>query len=261
MKELLRKILIGLILYANTSLCFSQDQSPFQLGADIMSRYIWRGMNLGGSSPSIQPWMKFDFLAGSPNHSLTVGAWGAYTFSNTAGQEVDLFLIYSYKEFLSFTITDYFAPGINPTYGRGSFFNFNSDSTSHVLEGAVSFNGTQTFPLTFLFAMNFYGNDARRINNDGSAGKIMMSNYFEAGYRADIGGVALNLFVGATLNQSDESAGEVGYYGNTSAGIINLGIKASKNLTITDSFSIPVQASIVTNPESGDIFLVFGFSF
>jgi len=239
----------------------SQEGSKVHAGVDLMSRYVWRGMNLGGSSPSIQPCLKFDFISGNTNHTLSTGFWGAYTFSNTAGQEVDMFIVYSFKEFLSLTLTDYFAPGVDFSSEGGNFFNYDKDSTSHVLEGTISFNGTRKFPFTFLVAVNFFGNDSRRINLDGSSGEIFFSNYFEAGYKTELGDVALNLFVGATLTKPDEGASEVGYYGNTSAGIINLGIKASKSLTITDSFSIPVQASLVANPEAGNVFMVFGFSF
>jgi hypothetical protein len=240
---------------------FSQEESKVHAGVDLMSRYVWRGMNLGGSSPSIQPCLKFDFMSGNTYHSLSTGFWGAYTFSNTAGQEVDMFIVYSFKEFLSLTLTDYFAPGVDFSSEGGNFFNYDKDSTSHVLEGTISFNGTKKIPLTLLFAMNFYGNDARRMNSDGSSGKIFMSNYLEAGYKITISDIALNFFIGATLNKPDNEKGEVGYYGNTSAGVINLGLKASREIVITETFTVPVQASLSANPESGDIFFVFGFSF
>jgi hypothetical protein len=34
-------------------------QISFDFGADIMSRYIWRGLDLGGPGPSIQPFAQW----------------------------------------------------------------------------------------------------------------------------------------------------------------------------------------------------------
>lgn len=240
---------------------FSQSDSPVQLGADFMSRYIWRGVNLGGSSPSIQPWIKLNMNSKDSNHALSIGAWGAYTFSQTSNQEVDLYMTYTFKNALSFTVTDYFFPEYYSTEGRSGFFNYDSDSTCHVLEGIVSFNGTEKIPFTFMFAMNFYGNDARRLNSDGSVAGIFMTKYVELGYKKNIKGVDFNAFVGAALDKPDTDKGELGFYGNDSAGIINLGLKVSKSILITENYSLPVQASLITNPEAGNIFMVFGISF
>jgi hypothetical protein len=239
---------------------FSQDESPVQLGADFMSRYIWRGVNLGGSSPSIQPWISYSLSAGEASQ-LTIGAWGAYTFSETSNQEVDIYLTYNIKDIVSLTVTDYFFPGLYSAGERTRYFNYDKDSTCHVFEGIISFNGTEKIPFTFLFGMNFYGNDARRINSDDSPGKIFMTKYVELGYNKSIGDVDFNLFVGAALDKPNTDRGELGFYGNRSSGIINLGIKAAKSIRISDKYVLPVQASLITNPEAENIFMVFGISF
>lgn len=260
MTKLLR-VIMAIALLAGVSLqSVAQEESPLQLGADLMSRYVWRGVSLGGSSPSIQPWLKYDFKKADSPHALTIGSWAAYTFSQTANQEVDLYLTYSYNEMLSVTVTDYFFPELFTTADRKNYFNFDKDSTCHVFEGIVSFNGTEKIPFTLLFAMNFYGNDARKINADGSTGKIFMSKYVEVGYGKSIGDVDFNVFLGAALDKPNKDRGEVGFYGNQSAGIVNLGIKASKAIKINDNFSLPVQASFITNPEAKNVFFVFGIS-
>lgn len=43
--------------------------------------------------------------------------------------------------------------------------------------------------------------------------------------------------------------------------LINASIKASKEIVITDSFSLPVFSQAVLNPDTKDVFLVFGVSF
>jgi len=240
---------------------FSQDESPVQFGADVMSRYIWRGVNLGGSSPSLQPWVKYNMKSKDSDHALSLGAWGAYTFSQTSNQEVDLYLTYTYKNAISLTITDYFFPGYYSSDNRNNFFNYDKDSTCHVFEGLISFNGTEKIPFTFLFAMNFYGNDARKVNSDGSTGKIFMTKYVELGYKKNIKGVDFNPFIGAALDKPNKDKGELGYFGNKTSGVVNLGLKVSKSIQISDKYALPVQASIITNPEAENIFMVFGISF
>jgi hypothetical protein len=256
------KAIAGVALFASIAVNgFSQDESPVQLGADVMSRYIWRGVNLGGSSPSLQPWIKYNMKSKDSNHVLSLGAWGAYTFSQTSNQEVDLYLTYTYKSVISLTVTDYFFPEYYSTMGRSRYFGYDKDSTCHVFEGVLSFNGTEKIPFTFLFAVNFYGNDARKINNDGSSRDIFMTKYVEVGYKKNIKGIDFNAFIGAALDKPNKDKGELGFYGNKTSGIINLGVKVSKSIQISDKYVLPVQASLITNPEAENIFLTFGISF
>lgn len=261
MCSFLRAFNAFIFLLALSGNVFSQSESPIQLGTDVMSRYVWRGVTLGGNSPSIQPWIKYSISEKDSIHALSVGAWGAYTFSQTSNQEVDIYLTYTYRNILSLTVTDYFFPEYYQSKIRSRYFNYNRDSTCHVFEAAASFNGTENFPFTILFGMNFYGNDARRVKDDVSVGKIFMTKYVEVGYKKNINGVGFNAFIGAAIDKPNKGRGEVGYYGNKTAGVINLGVKASKSIQISDKYSLPIQASLITNPEAENIFLVFGISF
>ncbi|MEZ4999176.1 MAG: hypothetical protein R2744_03295 [Bacteroidales bacterium] len=256
----------------------AQDGSPdgeslWSIGADFVSRYIWRGVNLGGSSPSIQPYIEFDF--GNDDHSFAVGAWGAYSVSaGQTGQEADLYFTYTIKNLFSLTLTDYFFP--DETVSRNSYFNYNmdwaaidngdSDQTGHVVEAALSFNGTDNFPVSLMFAMNVWGADSRKYVDDAGAmvpaDGIVMSKYIELGYSTGINGSALELFAGFSLDNPDIENGEpAGFYGQESAGLINLGLTLSREIGISDSYSLPVSGSLISNPEAGNIFMVFGISF
>lgn len=261
MKRLLKATIAFAFLYVITLNGFSQNESPIQFGADVMSRYIWRGVSLGGSSPSIQPWLKYNTSSKDSAHALSFGAWGAYTFSQTSNQEADLYLTYTFKNVISLTVTDYFFPEYYSTKARSRYFNYDKDSTCHVFEGTISFNGTDKIPFTLLFGMNFYGNDARKVNNDGSSGKIFMTKYVELGYKRNIKGVDFNAFIGAAIDKPNKDRGELGFYGNKTSGVINLGVKASKSIQLSEKYSLPIQASLITNPEAENIFLVFGISF
>jgi len=43
-------------------------------------------------------------------------------------------------------------------------------------------------------------------------------------------------------------------------GFVNIGITLSKEITISDDFSLPVCCSLITNPQAENIYMVFGFS-
>jgi hypothetical protein len=258
-------LILALLFMIPCSFLFSQEDTKwkgqFQIGGDIMSRYIWRGLNLGGDGVSIQPAMKFS--AGNPNHLLSLGAWGAYTFSPTANQEMDLTASYTFKSLLTVSVTDYFFPGLF-TGQRDKYFYYKQDTTGHVFEGAVQFSGTEKIPFTLFIATNFYGNDARKMKeindstfvNDG----IQYSTYIELGFFKSIKGFNLNAFVGGTVNNPDESLQETGYYGNTKPGITNVGIKLAKTISISEKFAFGLQTSLIANPMQNKIYLVFGIS-
>ncbi len=244
-------ILLLVATLSGTNLCQAQeevvaDENPFSVGVDIMSRYVWRGTDFG-ASPSIQPAVSVS------KWGLTLGAWGAYATNKGGIQEADLYLSYSIKDMISITVTDYFFPDEINGY---KYFNYDGDQTGHVFEGSISFNGTEKLPLTLLFATNFYGADARRINEDGTTGKIQYSTYAELGYAFKY----FEAFMGFNLTTPDTDKGEAGFYGS-SFGVVNLGVSAAKEIQITEKFSLPVSVSLITNPQKERIYLVAGFTF
>lgn len=241
-----KSLIFTLLLFGLFAVTQAQETS-LNTGADIMSRYVWRGLQPGGSSPSIQP--SLEFTAGN----LTVGTWGAFSVSNNLTiQETDLYLSYSIKEMFSVTLTDYFLP--DESLARNNYFEWEEDNTGHLLEVSASFLGTDSIPFTFLVAVNVWGADARHVNN-----KKQYSTYFELGYHGNCKDVEYNIFIGGTPTNPDSETGETGYYG-TEAGITNIGITAIKNITITDKFTLPVSTSFIINPQSENVYLVFGFT-
>jgi hypothetical protein len=245
---------------------FSQDSkkitADFQIGADIMSRYIWRGINLGGTGPSIQPTLKLN--VGNADHLFSIGGWGAYTFGPTSNQEVDMIVSYTFKGMLTLLVTDYFFPGLyNDKHDQ--YFYYRQDSTGHVFEGMVMFNGTNKIPFTLMVATNFYGNDARRMKevNDSTfiEDGLQYSTYIELGFKKTIKRFDFNAFVGGTVTSPNNSRHETGYYANTKAGFTNIGIKVARAIPVTEKYSIPIQASLIANPLQNKFYIVFGISF
>ena len=214
------------------------EASPLTLGADVVSRYVWRGLALS-SSPAIQPTIAYSF------GNVTVGTWGSFTFSREESQEVDLFVTYSLNSF-SVTLNDYFNP-VENSDEKIKYFEWGKDTTGHALELAASWEGTENFPLIVTAGLFFYGNDRDEITGDNE-----YSTYAEVAYPFDIKGVSLQPFAGLTFAE--------GYYSD-GFGLVNLGVKAEKEIKITGDFSLPISASFITNPDAGDVFLVVGMSF
>lgn len=232
---------------------FGQDEeksSNLSFGADVVSRYIWRGLNLGGSSPHVQPYIEYAF----GESGLAIGAWGSYsTGLGMAGAEADLYISWSPIEALNLTLTDYFFPSDQP-FERNDYFNYKKNETGHTLEAMLTLGGTEAFPLYATFAMNLYGADG--VNEKG---ENYLAKYIEIGYGKEFGDTALDVFLGMAPDNPKTDEGGEGWYGD-SAGIINLGLSLSKSIQVADK-TLPVFSSMIFNPEAGNFYLVLGLSF
>lgn len=205
------------------------------VGADILSRYVWRGVDYG-NSPSFQPSLALTI------GNFKLGTWGAYSFagSGTPFAEHDIwasFDIPTSAGTFSALYTDYYYPSAGLKY-----FNFEGEGTgAHTLEVGIAYAGPETVPLTVKAYFN--------VHNDPDK-----SAYVELGYPVAVQSVRLNFFVGG-------SAGKSFWYGTEQAAVINVGFTASKSITVTESFSLPVFASFIVNPDLEQSYLAVGMSF
>lgn len=215
----------------------SEDSLTFNLNADVVSRYLWRGLLLS-PNPNIQPYASIAYKG------LTFGAWGSYgTSTNYA--ESDLYLSYTAGQ-LTFTVNDYYTAS-DDSLQNFNYFNFKKSETLHALEGSITYAGPESFPISLTAATFFGGID----DYDGD-GKNDYSTYLEVAYTAQVSGVPVKLFVGGTPKK--------GLYSDKS-GLVNVGITATKSLKVNDDFEIPVFTSISVNPSTKDLFMVFGITF
>lgn len=211
------------------------------VGADIVSRYIWRGLEVGGNSPSIQP--SFNLSAGG----FTAGFWGALPTANpgAAVEEIDFYASYLFdlnnSGGISLGFTDYMFPNSGTKIGNFNNYDDEEGPGAHQLEANAGYYGPETFPIYFTFNIFFYNAANNPI-------------YFEAGYNTSINDVGFGFFIGGTPGE------ENGYYGVTEFSIINIGIKASKDITFSESFSLPVFGSVILNPSQENLFFVVGVS-
>ena len=216
--------LVVVSMHSATNLSAQEEASgpAFSTGADIVSNYIWRGTKLA-VGPAIQP--SVSFAAGN----FEIGAWGSFGFTSIEGAESDLYLSYSFPFGLSLGLTDYYFPG-------SMYFDFSDTTGSHALEINAGFSAGG-----FSLSANYIPNEA------GSAGSAGGDMYFEAGYDFS----AFNIFVGA---------GDGWHTSDGEFGLCNVGIGTSKEIKITEDFSVPVSGSIILNPEQEQFYVVIGFS-
>lgn len=211
------------LLTLSTTQLWAQEEdkeSNFSVGADVYSNYVWRGSKLG-KGPSFQPSVKF--ITGG----LTLGVWGAF---DAAGYtEADPYISYSFPFGLSLGLTDYYLPGLEA-------FDFSKSTGSHALE------------LNAGFAVGGLNLSANYILNEaGGVGSTGGDMYFQAGYSFKY----FNLFLGA---------GDGWYTSDGDFNICNVGLGTSKEIKITDTFSVPVTGQVILNPEKEQFYLVVGFS-
>lgn len=214
------------ILMLITSVPMAKAQE-WNAGLDIYSSYIWRGLKFG-TGAAFQP--SVDFTSGG----FTLGAWGSFSTGNNEAPEADLYAGYSFglgeKASLGLTLTDYYFPG-TPYF----------DGNSHYFEPMVTFGLGN---LSLNAAYMFYDG----AGNGNAAGDL----YLQAAYAA--GPVTITLG-GGNGQYSFENDNE-----DDAFGISNIGIGTSKEIKITDSFSLPISGSVILNPSSEQLFVVVGIS-
>ncbi len=218
--------------FLTTEAAFAQ----VDVGAALMSRYVWRGVDYG-DSPSLQP--ALTFTAGG----FSIGTWGAYSLAGTDDgvfSEHDLWMSYDIETesaSFSFIVTDYHYP-----VARLKYFDYAGDGEgAHTIEIAGAISGPESFPISLFAAYN--------VHNDPDN-----SLYIELGYFFTLGDVELSLFAGGSTGQS-------AWYGTTKGALINTGLTVTKSLVITDTFSLPLSASFIVNPDLEHSYLVFGIEF
>lgn len=194
-------------------------------GLDIYSSYIWRGAKFG-SGPAFQPYVEMS--AGG----FAIGAWGSVSASSDEALEMDLYAGYEFalgeSSTLGITVTDY--------YFGGDWTKFGKEDGIHFFEPSVSL-GLGDFSL--MGAYMFY--------EGAGTGDASGDLYLEAGYSFGSVDVALG---GGTGQYTDD--GEFS--------VCNIAVGTSKEIQVTETFTLPVSGSVILNPSTGGFFITVGLS-
>ena len=253
MKSFVKKVAALAVVFsmASSTLANAQEEDgkvSFSVQGDLVSSYIWRGFYQTGAS--FQPTLSL----GVGNFSLT--AWGSTDFqganstSMPAAKEIDLTAAYTFGS-------------AGPTLsvaslwwaGQGScrYFNFKSHETDHHFEAGLAYTlPIEKLPLSITWNFMFAGQDKDENGNQN------YSSYVELNFPFTVKGVDRN----ATCGVLPYDAGITTYGGDVNSGfaVTNVSLKATKDIKITDSFSLPIFTQAIWNPRMEDAHLVLGIS-
>lgn len=134
-----RNLIIATSLFLFMTSLTGVSAQQWNIGLDIYSSYIWRGLKFG-SGPALQPVIEFS------NGNFVLGAWGSYNASTNEAAETDIYAGYeiglSENASLGLTLTDYYFP-------PSRWF----ESTSHYIEPMATLN-IGKLSLTGAYMMN-----------------------------------------------------------------------------------------------------------
>ena len=230
----MKKVVLMAMMIATGMCATAQESVETTIGADVVNQYIWRGQDLG--NVSLQPTLGVSYKG------LSLTAWGSVGLANTADtKEFDLTLGYTLGG-LNVGVTDYWfnQGGLEPD---GRYFKYDAHGTNHVFEANIGYD----FGFASLqWFTNFAGNDYKE------DGKRAYSSYMEVVVPFKLASVDWSATAGAVPSAS-------GQYGTSGFAVTNLALKATKEIKVTDTFSVPVFAQVVANPCSQMSYLVLGF--
>ena len=210
----------------------AQEGLQTTMNADVVSHYVWRGMELGNAS--VQPTL------GVAWKGLSLSAWGSVGIANAEDmKEIDLTLQYTTGG-LTVGLVDYWNDTADPRY-----LYYHAHGTGHVFEAFAAYDFG---PLSVSWQTNFAGNDGTN-NSD----KRAYSSYAEVQAPFCLGSCDWRAAVGLVPYATK-------YYETTGFAVTNVSLRASKAVKITDQFSLPLFAQIVANPCSGNAYFIFGIT-
>ncbi|HAN78091.1 MAG TPA: hypothetical protein DCQ31_10115 [Bacteroidales bacterium] len=246
--KLKQTLLAVLLLFAVMLQAQAQDEkssSDLNIGTAIVSSYVWRGMQFN-AAPNIQPYIDFNYKG------FGVGAWASVNFDGSY-VEPDFYLYYKANA-LTVTLYDYH------NGGGLDYLNFETETTKHLVELSAVYTISESFPLSLTASAFIYGEDKKISGYDLLSKPILdpaknnYSSYFELSYNIPHPMASVDLSLGFVAAESN-------FYGTEGFGLINAGIKVSKEIKITESFSLPVFSQFVVNPTAEAAYFAFGLSF
>lgn len=238
MKAISKCLLSSILVISVSSPAIAGEEEKkvsLEVGADIVSSYVWRGIDCAGFSA--QPGATLTWN----RPGISLGVWASASLFERSEMmnmnEFDLLLSYSPNDAFSIGLTDY-------NFCSGKYlgdWTFNG-SSSHNLELNLSYDFG---PLALSWNTCMTGADHR------SSGSRAYSTYVEASTPFTVGGVGCTATVGAC---------PWGYHFGLDEGsslyVMNLSFKAEKEVK-----GIPLFGEVVFNPRAESTFFVVGVSF
>jgi len=226
----------------------------------LVSRYYWRGLDID-NAPAFQPDFGYTWKNG-----FRAGLWGTFGFKQMKETvdgvtekfgnyaEFDPYISYT-KNWFSVELNDYFTVS---TIGESNYTNFKKGETGHSGVINIAMGGTKKFPLIFTASTVVYGADMGKDANGewGLGDKNNYSSYLELIYPIMVKSIDLEIAPEFAMTPWGS-----GYYLTEKAAIVSAGVRLSKSLKFSDKYSMPVEISLLNNPNLKRTFFVAKFSF
>ncbi|MNF26321.1 hypothetical protein D3C85_140040 [compost metagenome] len=276
----MKKVILIFAFMLTTSVLFAQENTSdttqveknWDINLDIASRYIWRGQSWGGNYPVVQLYGNYNI-----SDKFSVGIWTTTNFkkeyydANGASkgyQELDLIFNYAPTDYLTISLQDYYWPSTDKQEGvSNDFFNFGNDGSQSIDLMFMFDFSERGVPIWFTSSTLIAGNDFRYEDENDLEGTQNFTTYMEVGYSYDAPlGINLAPVVGVVLNNK---AGYYSYADYDKPSFVNLGCKASKDIKLSKSITMPIWLNYTYNAASneanlepfGNQFLVAGVTF
>ena len=244
MENLLKKVAMCAVVGVLTLSVAAREKGGIRLNVsgDFVSSYVWRGIYQGAQA-CIQPTLGL----GTGGFSFTV--WGSTSLADIGNghKELDLTAAYSLG-CLTVQVADLWWGG----QGNKHYFHYENRETDHHFEAGLTYTlSGERIPLSMAWYTVFAGND------EDTNGKRQYSSYVEVNYPFSVKGIGLNATLGFVPYKS-MSAG-MGYM-TKSFSVTNIALKATREIKLSQAFSLPFYAQVICNPRTEDTHLVLGFT-
>ncbi len=207
----------------------AQDSLSVDISGELVSRYIWRGMDVG-YGVSLQPTLGLSYKG------LSLSASGAASVHDMDLREIDVMLSYEIGGFTA-TLTDYYS-GVDSV----SYKDYRRNHTGE-LQLDYSF---EAVPLTLTWATMLWAGEKDELDDEGDR---MYSSYFGVSYEADVRGVTLTPAVGITPWEGQYADGFK---------VMDITLKAEKTVIETERVSVPIYTQTIVSPANKKAYLVLG---
>ena len=207
----------------------AQDSLSVDISGELVSRYIWRGMDVG-YGVSLQSDLCFSYKG------LSLEAWGAASLHDVGLREFDVMLSYNIGGFTA-TLTDYFSGDEDTNYK-----DYRNNHTGE-LQLDYSFDAV---PLTLTWATMLWAGEQVELDDEGDR---MFSSYFGVSYEADVRGVTLTPAIGITPWKGQYADGFK---------VTDITLKAEKAIVETERVKVPMYTQAIVSPANKKTYLVLG---
>lgn len=238
-----KKLLILALTLLGVSACpyqaYAEDKKEygelgltFEVGADLVSSYLWRGQNIGGMS--IQPMVSLDWKG------LYISGWANIGADNWAFQDInpELDITIGYDNFgLAVDLTHLYYFGGDPYFGKGGF-KAQEQTTSSTMEAHAGLHLGDLFekvPLSLDWYTTIYGDDCYL--NDKGEWQRAWSTYIELGYDFELPlGLMLGTRVGIVPWRSSYSGYQEVWKNAKTVAINNINLRLDREFALKHVF-------------------------